>query len=139
MSMLLPQQADVPLSVLDTSPIVSGSTARAALHNTVNLARLAEELGYYRYWVPEHHGMRGVASAATAVIVGRIADATRRIRVGAGGVLLPNHAPIVIAEQFGTLKALHPGRIDLGVGRALGGNRRTARCTVIVSGDSPTN
>lgn len=124
--MLSPQQADVPVSVLDTSPIVSGSTARVALHNTVDLARLAEELGYHWYWVPEHHGMRGVASAATAVIVGRIADATCRIRVGAGGVLLPNHAPIVIAEQFGTLEALHPGRIDLGIGRARGGNRRTA-------------
>lgn len=111
----------MPVSVLDTSPIVHGSTARAALHNTVDLARLAEDLGYHRYWVPEHHGMRGVASAATAVIVGRLADATHRIRVGAGGVLLPNHPPIVIAEQFGTLEALHPGRIDLGVGRALGG------------------
>jgi luciferase family oxidoreductase group 1 len=119
-------QADVPVSVLDTSPIVQGSTARTALHNTVDLARLADELGYHRYWVPEHHGMRGVASAATAVIVGRIADATRRIRVGAGGVLLPNHAPIIIAEQFGTLEALHPGRIDLGIGRALGGSRHTA-------------
>jgi luciferase family oxidoreductase group 1 len=119
-------QADVPVSVLDTSPIVHGSTARAALHNTVDLARLTDELGYHRYWVPEHHGMRGVASAATAVLVGRIADATRRIRVGAGGVLLPNHPPIVIAEQFGTLEALHPGRIDLGIGRAPGGNRRAA-------------
>jgi luciferase family oxidoreductase group 1 len=119
-------QADVPVSVLDTSPIVHGSTARAALHNTVDLARLTDELGYHRYWVPEHHGMRGVASAATAVLVGRIADATRRIRVGAGGVLLPNHAPIVVAEQFGTLEALHPGRIDLGIGRALGGSRRAA-------------
>lgn len=119
-------QADVPISVLDTSPIVHGSTARDALHNTVDLARLTEELGYHRYWVPEHHGMRGVASAATAVLVGRIADATHRIRVGAGGVLLPNHAPIVVAEQFGTLEALHPGRIDLGIGRALGGSRRAA-------------
>ncbi|MGH3628734.1 MAG: LLM class flavin-dependent oxidoreductase [Sciscionella sp.] len=119
-------QADVPVSVLDTSPIVQGSTARAALHNTVDLARLADELGYHRYWVPEHHGMRGVASAATAVIVGRIADATQRIRVGAGGILLPNHAPIIIAEQFGTLEALHPQRIDLGIGRALGGSLRTA-------------
>lgn len=124
--MPLPQQADVPVSVLDTSPIVRGSTARAALDNTVDLVRLAEDLGYHRYWVPEHHGMRGVASAATAVIVARIADATRRIRVGAGGVLLPNHAPLIIAEQFGTLEALHPGRIDLGIGRALGGSPRTA-------------
>jgi luciferase family oxidoreductase group 1 len=113
----------VRISVLDTSPIVAGSTARQALHNTVDLAVLADELGYHRYWVPEHHSMRGVASAAPAVLAGRLAAATRRIRVGAGGVLLPNHAPIVIAEQFGTLAALHPGRIDLGVGRALGGPR----------------
>jgi len=111
------------LSVLDTSPIVAGSTARQALANTVDLAVLADELGYHRYWVPEHHGMRGVASAAPAVVAGRLADATRRIRVGAGGVLLPNHAPIVVAEQFGTLTAFHPGRIDLGLGRAPGGPR----------------
>ena len=116
----------VPLSVLDTSPIVAGSTARRALLNTVDLAVLADELGYQRYWVPEHHGMRGVASSAPAVVVGRLADATRRIRVGAGGVLLPNHAPIVVAEQFGTLTAFHPGRIDLGLGRALGGSRAAA-------------
>jgi luciferase family oxidoreductase group 1 len=114
------------ISVLDTSPIVRGSTARQALENTVDLAVLADELGYHRYWVPEHHGMRGVAGSAPAVLVGRLADATRRIRVGAGGVLLPNHAPIVVAEQFGTLAALHPGRIDLGLGRALGGPRRAA-------------
>lgn len=112
------------LSVLDTSPIVQGSTPRQALRNTVDLAVLADELGYHRYWVPEHHGMRGVASAAPAVLVGHLANATERIRVGAGGVLLPNHAPIVVAEQFGTLVALHPGRIDLGVGRAPGGPRQ---------------
>ncbi|HEY3686062.1 MAG TPA: LLM class flavin-dependent oxidoreductase [Streptosporangiaceae bacterium] len=112
------------VSVLDTSPIVAGSTARAALENTVDLAVLADALGYHRYWVPEHHGMRGVASAAPAVVAGRLADATGRIRVGAGGVLLPNHAPLVVAEQFGTLEALHPGRIDLGLGRAPGGSRR---------------
>lgn len=116
----------VRISVLDTSPIVAGSSARQALHNTVDLAILADELGFHRYWVPEHHGMRGVASAAPAVLAGRLADATRRIRVGAGGVLLPNHASIVIAEQFGTLAALHPGRIDLGIGRALGGPRHAA-------------
>lgn len=116
----------VPLSVLDTSPIVSGSTAREALGNSLDLARCAERLGYHRYWVAEHHGMRGVAAAATAVVVGRIADATARIRVGSGAVLLPNHAPMVVAEQFGTLEAFHPGRIDLGVGRALGGSRRSA-------------
>jgi luciferase family oxidoreductase group 1 len=114
------------VSVLDTSPIVAGSSARQALHNTVDLAILADELGYHRYWVPEHHGMRGVASTAPAVLAGRLADATRRIRVGAGGVLLPHHAPIVVAEQFGTLAALHPGRIDLGIGRALGGPRYVA-------------
>jgi luciferase family oxidoreductase group 1 len=113
----------IRLSVLDTSPIVQGSTAREALRNTLDLALRAEELGFHRYWVPEHHGMRGVASAAPAVVVARIAAATERIRVGAGGVLLPNHAPIVVAEQFGTLEAFHPGRIDLGLGRALGGPR----------------
>ncbi|GAA3620574.1 LLM class flavin-dependent oxidoreductase [Nonomuraea rosea] len=115
------RHADVRLSVLDTSPIVQGSTPRQALRNTVDLATLADELGYHRYWVPEHHGMRGVASSAPAVLVGHLAGATRRLRVGAGGVLLPNHAPIVVAEQFGTLAALHPGRIDLGLGRAPGG------------------
>lgn len=112
---------DVRLSVLDISPIVQGSSAAEALHNTVDLARLADRLGYHRYWVPEHHGMRGVASAAPAVLIGRIAAATSRIRVGAGGVLLPNHPPLAVAEQFGTLEALHPGRIDLGLGRAPGG------------------
>jgi luciferase family oxidoreductase group 1 len=122
----VPSLSEVPLSVLDTSPIVSGSTARAALHNTLDLARLADSLGYHRYWVPEHHSMRGVASSAPAVLIGQLAAATRRLRVGSGGVLLPNHAPILIAEQFGTLEAFYPGRIDLGIGRALGGNKRTA-------------
>ncbi|GAA4030532.1 LLM class flavin-dependent oxidoreductase [Allokutzneria multivorans] len=111
----------VRLSVLDTSPIVQGATARQALRNTVDLAGLADELGFHRYWVPEHHGMRGVASSAPAVLIAHLANATGTIRVGAGGVLLPNHAPIVVAEQFGTLEALHPGRIDLGIGRAPGG------------------
>ena len=109
------------LSVLDTSPIVQGSTPREALRNTVDLAELAEELGFHRYWVPEHHGMRGVASSAPAVLVAHLAAATERLRVGSGGVLLPNHPPLVVAEQFGTLAALHPGRIDLGIGRAPGG------------------
>ncbi|MFJ5990471.1 LLM class flavin-dependent oxidoreductase [Lentzea sp. NPDC092896] len=109
------------LSVLDTSPIVQGSTPREALRNTVDLAELAEELGFHRYWVPEHHGMRGVASSAPAVLVAHLAAVTSRLRVGSGGVLLPNHPPLVVAEQFGTLAALHPGRIDLGVGRAPGG------------------
>ncbi|GAA3438550.1 LLM class flavin-dependent oxidoreductase [Kutzneria kofuensis] len=116
----------VRVSVLDTSPIVRGSTAREALRNTLDLAILADELGFHRYWVPEHHGMRGVASSAPAVVVGRLAAATERIRVGAGGVLLPNHAPIIVAEQFGTLEAFHPGRIDLGLGRALGGPQHAA-------------
>ena len=115
--------ARIRLSVLDTSPIVAGSTARAALANTLELAALADRLGWHRYWVPEHHGMRGVAGSATAVVVGAVADRTTRIRVGSGGVLLPNHAPLVIAEQFGTLEAFHPGRIDLGLGRAPGGAR----------------
>lgn len=109
------------LSVLDTSPVVQGATPKQALENTVDLAVLADSLGYHRYWVPEHHGMRGVASSAPAVLVGHLTTATSRIRVGAGGVLLPNHAPMVVAEQFGTLAALHPGRIDLGIGRAPGG------------------
>jgi luciferase family oxidoreductase group 1 len=113
--------AGVRLSVLDTSPIVAGATPRQALLNTVDLAILADSLGFHRYWVPEHHGMRGVASSAPAVLVGHLANVTKRLRVGAGGVLLPNHAPIVVAEQFGTLAALHPGRIDLGLGRAPGG------------------
>ncbi|GAA3566450.1 LLM class flavin-dependent oxidoreductase [Amycolatopsis ultiminotia] len=120
------QQQAVRISVLDTSPIVAGSTARQALHNTVDLAVLADGLGYHRYWSAEHHGMAGVASSAPAVVAGRLADATRRLRVGSGGVLLAHHPPIVVAEQFGTLAAFHPGRIDLGLGRALGGSRRAA-------------
>lgn len=111
----------IRLSVLDTSPIVQGSTPRQALRNTTNLAELAEELGFHRYWVPEHHGMRGVASSSPAVLAGHLASITERLRVGSGGVLLPNHPPLVVAEQFGTLAALHPGRIDLGIGRAPGG------------------
>lgn len=115
--------SSVALSVLDTSPIVEGSTPREALLNTVDLARLTEDLGYHRYWVPEHHGMRGVASSAPAVLIAHLANATTRLRIGAGGVLLPNHPPLVVAEQFGTLAALHPGRIDLGLGRAPGGSK----------------
>ncbi len=118
--------AGVRLSVLDTAPIVEGSSARQALHNTIDLARLTDTLGYHRYWVPEHHSMRGVASAAPAVLVARLAEATRNMRVGSGGVLLPNHSPLIVAEQFGTLEALYPGRIDLGIGRALGGPTRAA-------------
>lgn len=119
--------ADARLSVLDTSPIVQGSTARTALCNTVDLALLTDALGYHRYWVPEHHSMRGVASTSPAVLVGQLAAVTTRIRVGSGGVLLYHHAPLVVAEQFGTLEALHPGRVDLGIGRSLGGTKRTAQ------------
>jgi luciferase family oxidoreductase group 1 len=115
------------LSVLDLSPICEGGTASSALRNSLDLARHAETWGYHRYWVAEHHNMPGVASAATAVVVGYLAGGTSRIRVGAGGIMLPNHAPLVIAEQFGTLEALYPGRIDLGLGRAPGTDMLTAR------------
>ncbi len=115
------------LSVLDLAPIVEGSNAATALANTLDLARRAEGWGYRRYWVAEHHNMDGVASSATAVLVGHIAAGTRSIRVGSGGVMLPNHAPLVVAEQFGTLATLFPGRIDLGLGRAPGTDRLTMR------------
>jgi luciferase family oxidoreductase group 1 len=116
----------IPLSVLDLSPIKQGSDARAALNESASLARHCEKLGYRRYWMAEHHNMPGIASAATAVAIGHVAAATSTIRVGAGGIMLPNHAPLVIAEQFGTLAALYPGRIDLGIGRAPGTDPRTA-------------
>lgn len=116
----------VPLSVLDLSPIKQGSDAAAALRESAELAQLCERLGYRRYWLAEHHNMPGIASAATAVAIGHVASHTRTIRVGAGGIMLPNHAPFLIAEQFGTLEALFPGRIDLGVGRAPGTDPRTA-------------
>jgi luciferase family oxidoreductase group 1 len=116
-----------PLSVLDLSPILQGGDAGQSLHNSLDLARQAERLGYTRFWMAEHHNMPGVASAATAVALAHVAAGTQTIRVGAGGVMLPNHAPLVIAEQFGTLAALHPGRIDLGVGRAPGTDQLTAR------------
>jgi luciferase family oxidoreductase group 1 len=119
--------ADVPLSVLDLSPIRVGGSAAEALRNTLDLAKRADRLGFQRYWLAEHHGLPGVASAATAVVIGQVASVTSRVRVGAGGVMLPNHPPLVIAEQFGTLAALFPGRIDLGLGRAPGGDFRTAR------------
>ena len=118
---------DAPLSVLDLSPIIEGNDARQALLNTMDLARHAEVWGYTRYWLAEHHNMPGIASAATAVVIGQVAQATATIRVGAGGVMLPNHAPLVIAEQFGTLAALFPGRIDLGLGRAPGTDQHTSR------------
>jgi luciferase family oxidoreductase group 1 len=117
----------VPFSVLDLSTIIQGGTATQALQRTLDLARHAERLGYRRYWLAEHHNMPGIASAATAVVIGHVAAGTSTIRVGSGGVMLPNHAPLVIAEQFGTLAALFPGRIDLGLGRAPGTDPPTAR------------
>ena len=114
-------------SVLDLSPIREGGDATEAFRNSVDLARHAEEWGYHRYWLAEHHNMPGIASAATSVVIGHVAGATKRIRVGAGGIMLPNHAPLIVAEQFGTLEALYPGRIDLGLGRAPGTDMRTAR------------
>jgi len=113
-------------SLLDLSPIPEGGTAGDALHNTLDLARQAEANGYHRYWLAEHHNMPGIASAATSVVIGHVASGTKTMRVGAGGIMLPNHAPLVIAEQFGTLATLHPGRIDLGLGRAPGTDGVTA-------------
>jgi len=110
----------VPLSVLDLSPIVEGRDAAHALRNTLDLARHAERWGYRRYWLAEHHNMPGIASAATSIVIGHVASGTTTIRVGAGGIMLPNHSPLAIAEQFGTLESLYPGRIDLGLGRAPG-------------------
>src|SRR3954452_5557237 len=104
------------LSVLDLAPIVEGSTPRDALRNSLDLARHVERWGYNRFWLPEHHNAIGIASAATSVVIAHVAPRTETIRVGAGGVMLPNHAPLLIAEQFGTLEALYPGRIDLGLG-----------------------
>lgn len=115
------------LSFLDLVPVVEGGSVSDALARAADLAAHAEAVGFHRYWVAEHHGMAGIASAATAVVIGHVARATRTIRIGAGGIMLPNHAPLVIAEQFGTLDALHPGRIDLGLGRAPGSDQRVAR------------
>ena len=115
------------LSVLDLAPVPEGSDVSQSLRNTLDLARQAERLGYKRYWLAEHHNMPGIASAATSVVIAHVAAGTSTIRVGAGGIMLPNHAPLVIAEQFGTLAALHPGRIDLGLGRAPGTDMLTAR------------
>jgi luciferase family oxidoreductase group 1 len=117
----------VPLSVLDLSPIIEGGTVADSLRNSLDLAQHAERLGYRRFWLAEHHGIPSVASAATAVVIAHVAGGTSTIRVGAGGIMLPNHAPMVIAEQFGTLEALFPGRIDLGLGRAPGSDQITAR------------
>lgn len=117
----------IAFSVLDLAPVPEGASPRQALANSLDLARHAEAWGYRRFWLAEHHNMTGIASAATAVMIGAVADATRRIRVGAGGIMLPNHAPLTVAEAFGTLAELHPGRIDLGLGRAPGGDPATAR------------
>lgn len=116
----------LPVSVLDLAPVGSGSTSAIALRSSLELVQTAERLGYHRYWVAEHHNMPGIASSAPAVLIAHLASVTERIRLGSGGVMLPNHAPLVIAEQFGMLEALHPGRIDLGIGRAPGTDQRTA-------------
>ena len=115
------------LSILDLSPIAEGSLPAQSFKNSLDLAQHAEALGYQRFWLAEHHGMPGIASAATAVLIAHVAGGTKTIRVGAGGIMLPNHSPLVIAEQFGTLESLFPGRIDLGLGRAPGSDQRTAR------------
>jgi luciferase family oxidoreductase group 1 len=117
----------IPFSVLDLAPITQGSDAATSLRNTLDLARHAERLGYRRFWLAEHHNMPGIASAATAIVIAHVAGGTRTIRVGAGGIMLPNHAPLIVAEQFGTLESLFPGRIDLGLGRAPGTDHATAR------------
>ena len=120
------QLKDLAISVLDLSPILKGGTAADSLRNTLDLARHAEEWGYKRYWLAEHHNMPGIASSATSVVIGYVAGGTSTIRVGSGGIMLPNHAPLIIAEQFGTLESLFPGRIDLGLGRAPGTDQITA-------------
>src|SRR3982750_3507550 len=117
----------IPFSVLDLSPIIQGGTAAQAFRNSLDRAQHAERWGYTRYWLAEHHNMTGIASAATSVVIGYVAGGTKTIRVGAGGIMLPNHSPLVIAEQFGTLESLYSGRIDLGLGRAPGSDMQTAR------------
>ncbi len=117
----------VPISILDLVPVILGETPREALPKSLDLARHAEAFGYTRYWVAEHHNMTGIASAATSVVIGYLAGGTSTIRVGSGGIMLPNHSPLVIAEQFGTLESLYPGRIDLGLGRAPGTDQRALR------------
>ncbi len=116
-----------PLSVLDLAPVPDGTPVGQALQNSLDLAQHAESLGFHRYWLAEHHSMPGIASAATAVVIGHVAGGTKTIRVGSGGIMLPNHAPLMVAEQFGTLAALYPGRIDLGLGRAPGTDQATMR------------
>ncbi|MFK0333364.1 LLM class flavin-dependent oxidoreductase [Rhizobium sp. NPDC090275] len=117
----------VPFSILDLSPVAEGSTIRQSLESSARMAQRAEAFRYNRFWLAEHHGMPGIASAATAVVIGHVGAATKRIRIGSGGIMLPNHSPLVIAEQFGTLEALFPGRVDLGLGRAPGTDMRTAQ------------
>jgi luciferase family oxidoreductase group 1 len=126
-SPLVRAQVNIPLSVLDLCIIPNGETAAYALASSVEYAQLAESLGLKRFWLAEHHNMPGIASAATAVVIGHVAGATKTIRVGSGGIMLPNHSPLVIAEQFGTLESLYPGRIDLGIGRAPGSDQATTR------------
>ena len=121
------ERGRITFSVLDLAPVGEGGTVADSFRNTLDLARRAEALGYRRYWLAEHHNMTGIASAATAVLIGHVAGGTTSIRVGAGGVMLPNHSPLVVAEQFGTLEALYPGRIDLGLGRAPGTDQLTMR------------
>ena len=117
----------IPISILDLSPIIEGARPADALRNTLDLAQHAEKWGYHRFWVAEHHNIPGIASAATSIVIGHVAGGTRTIRVGSGGIMLPNHSPLVIAEQFGTLASLYPGRIDLGLGRAPGTDSLTMR------------
>ncbi|MCD1259817.1 LLM class flavin-dependent oxidoreductase [Paenibacillus athensensis] len=121
------QKGRVPISVLDLAPVIAGGTPADAFRRSLDLARHAEAWGYRRYWLAEHHGMPGVASSATSLVIGHIAAGTKTIRVGSGGIMLPNHAPLAIAEQFGTLESLHPGRIDLGLGRAPGSDHAATR------------
>lgn len=118
--------SDIPVAVLDLAPVVEGGTIEDSFRNSIDLIRRAETWGFHRYWVAEHHNMPGIASSATSVLIARLASETSAIRIGAGGIMLPNHAPLVIAEQFGTLEAMFPGRIDLGLGRAPGSDRLTA-------------
>ena len=118
--------SSIPLSVLDLAPVAAGATAASALRNSIDLAQQVERLGYRRHWVAEHHNLPGIASSAPAVLMAHLAAATSTLRIGSGGVMLPNHASLVVAEQFGMLEALHPGRIDLGLGRAPGTDPNTA-------------
>ncbi|MBA9084692.1 luciferase family oxidoreductase group 1 [Fontibacillus solani] len=119
--------SEIPLSILDLSPIIEGNTAASSLQNTLDLAQHAEKWGYHRYWLAEHHNMPGIASSATSIVIGYVAAGTKTIRVGSGGIMLPNHAPLIVAEQFGTLESLFPGRIDLGLGRAPGSDPLTSQ------------